>query len=85
MLSLERLVSEKLKEFLSTNNILSENQSGFRKEHSTISASLKVVNDIIEAQDSKKTRGALFYRSLQSIRYSEPLYFKTETAEHWCS
>lgn len=57
---LERLVSEQLKEFLSVNNILSEFQSGFRKEHSTISASMKVVNDIIEALDSKKMCAALF-------------------------
>jgi len=57
---LERLVSEQLKEFLSVNKILSEFQSGLRKEHSTISASLKVVNDSIEAVDCKKMCAALF-------------------------
>uniref|UniRef100_A0A3B4Z3D2 Reverse transcriptase domain-containing protein n=1 Tax=Stegastes partitus TaxID=144197 RepID=A0A3B4Z3D2_9TELE len=57
---LERLVSNQLKDFLNANNILSPYQSGFRKQHSTIMASLKVVNDIIEALDTKKLCTALF-------------------------
>lgn len=47
-------------EFPSANNILSLYQSGFRKEQSTVSASLKAVNDITESLDHNKTGAALF-------------------------
>lgn len=55
------LVSEQLMEFLTVNNILSEYLSGFQKDHSTITASLKVVNDITESQDNKKNMCSSFY------------------------
>ena len=48
---LEALVCDQLKEFLYTNAILSTYQSGFRKKHGTITAALKVVNDITVALD----------------------------------
>lgn len=51
---LDALVWEQLKEFLHTNAILSEYQSGFRKTHSTISAVMRVVNDIIVTLDKKR-------------------------------
>lgn len=35
-------------------------QSGFRKQHSTATAALKVFNDVFEALDSKKFCAALF-------------------------
>lgn len=41
----ERLVSNQLKEFLGSNNTLSSFQSGFRKQRSTVTAVLKVLND----------------------------------------
>lgn len=56
----ERLVSNQLKDFLEETSILSRYQSGFRKKHSTVSAALKVLNDIIEALDLKKVCAALF-------------------------
>jgi len=43
---LEKLVSEQLTQYLNINNILSTNQSGFRKGYSTCTAVLKVLNDI---------------------------------------
>lgn len=56
----ERLVSDQLKDFLERNDILSRHQSGFRKKHSTVSAALKVLNDILEALDLRKLCVALF-------------------------
>ena len=51
---LEALVSEQVKLFLHSNSILSKFQSGFRKKHSTITAAMKVVNDISVALDKKQ-------------------------------
>lgn len=50
---LEALVANQLKEFLYENNIFSSYQSGFRKKHSTVTAALKVVNDISVALDKQ--------------------------------
>lgn len=57
---LERLVGEQLKEFLNINDILSPFQSGFRKQHSAISAALKMINDIAGALDNRKICAVLF-------------------------
>lgn len=57
---LETLVNNQLKEFLSINNTLFDFQSGFRKQHSTTTAALKVLNDFIESVDSKKHCAAVF-------------------------
>ena len=47
-------------DFLDLNNIWNPHQSGFRKQHSTVTAALKVLNDVFEALDSKKSCAALF-------------------------
>ncbi len=57
---LETFVNNQSKDFFSVNNILSDFQSGFRKQHSTTTADLKVLNDFIESVDNKKHCAALF-------------------------
>jgi len=54
------LDGEQLKEFLNANYILSPFQSGFRKQHSTISAALKAINDIVGALDNRNICAPLF-------------------------
>ena len=51
---LEKIVHKQLFEFVNENNILYENQSGFRKGHSTITALTRVVDDIAKSADKKK-------------------------------
>ena len=43
---LEHLISSRLKNYLETNNILTENQHGFRKNHSTISAICTLLHNV---------------------------------------
>jgi hypothetical protein len=50
---LESLVSRQRKAYFQEKNILNGMQSGFRSGHSTVSASLKVLNDIHCALDKK--------------------------------
>lgn len=56
---LEKFVSEQSKEFICKNDILSKHQSGFRKQHSAITATV-VMNDIIGILDKKQSCVALF-------------------------
>ena len=57
---LEKLVQMQLSDYLKRNNILSEAQSGFRKNHSTISSLLKVTDDWLTAIDRGLFTGAVF-------------------------
>ncbi len=57
---LEGLISDQLKDYLETKNILNDLQSGFRKKHSTVTATMKVLNDFISVIDSKEYCVALF-------------------------
>ncbi len=56
----EKLVCDQLKDFLQEKNILNPLQSGFRRQHSTTAAALKVFNDVFEALDSKMFCAAPF-------------------------
>lgn len=49
---LERLMYNRLSNYLTVNKILVDNQFGFREEHSTYMALLRMLNDITEELDS---------------------------------
>lgn len=51
---LEKIVHKQLFEFVNINNIIHENQSGFRGGHSTSTALTRVVDDIVINADKKK-------------------------------
>ena len=57
---LESLVNAQLKSYLSSYSILSPLQSGFRSNHSTLTAVSLVTNDILTALDKKKHCAVLF-------------------------
>ena len=57
---LEKLVQVQLSDYLKCYSILSEALSGFRKSHSTISTSIKVTDDWLNAMDQVLYTGAVF-------------------------
>ena len=57
---LETLVNSQLKSFLSSYSVLSPYQSGFRPNHSTITAITLVTNNIVSALDKRRHCAALF-------------------------
>ncbi len=52
--------SEQLTCYLNVNKVVSINQSGFRKKHSTTTAVLKILNDIVGSTDNGDFCGSLF-------------------------
>jgi hypothetical protein len=46
--------------FINENNILSTHQSGFRKQHSTETTVVSLVDKILDNMDKQKTTGAVF-------------------------
>lgn len=67
---LQRLVNNQLQSYLDENRILSPFQSGFRKLHSTGTASIKVLKDVYEALDAKNYCAALFIDLSKSLTLS---------------
>ncbi len=70
---LETLVNKQLTQYLNDYNILSSNQSGFRKGHSNTTATLKVLNDIVESLDNKQ-HVHVFLLTYQGLRYCGSQY-----------
>ena len=52
---IERIVAEQIKVFLTESNLMPPLQSAYRPGHSTETAILKVLSDILDAADSQKT------------------------------
>ena len=52
---IERIVAEQIKTFLAESNLMPPLQSAYRPGHSTETATLKVLSDILDATDSQKT------------------------------
>jgi len=70
---LEKVVHNRLYNFLSVNNILNVNQFGFRPLHSTTDAVCTFTNDILSAFDNKYTTLAVLldlYKAFDTIDYS---------------
>jgi len=59
-LIVERYVSKYLKNYLETNNLLYNRQSGFRKHHLCQTALIKILDDWISAVDKNEIVGTLF-------------------------
>ena len=57
---MERTVQVQLVSFLTTNKVLSEHQSGFRKRHSTQTAVTYLTDFILERMDKQELTGAVF-------------------------
>ena len=57
---LSQLLLLQLVSFLTTNNVLSEHQSGFRKRHSTQTAVTYLTDFILECMDKQELMGAVF-------------------------
>jgi len=57
---LEKIVANKLVFFLESNNLLSQNQFGFRKEHSTVHPMMLLLNYLTKALNAKKHSIVIF-------------------------
>ena len=67
---LEKAVHKRLYSFLETNKILYNNQFGFRKNHSTIDAIIKFVDEASHSLELKESLLAVFSGSIESVRHN---------------
>ena len=66
----ERVIYSQLYAYFNDNNLMSEQQYGFRAQHSTELASVKLVDHIIKQMDNRyetKTPVAIFLRLIKSF------------------
>ena len=71
--TVERVVYNQLSEYLESNNLLSDNQYGFRRKRSTRDAVTKATDHIREQMDKGKVTGALFMdlrKAFDSVNHS---------------
>ena len=71
--TVERVVYNQLSEYLESNNLLSDNQYGFRRKRSTRDAVTKATDHIHEHMDKGKVTGALFMdlrKAFDSVNHS---------------
>ena len=58
---LERAMYVRLTEHITLNNILTEQQFGFRKGYSTDEAIFKLIHEVLKAQNDKSMVGSIFF------------------------
>ena len=71
--TVQRVVYNQLSEYLESNNLLSDNQYGFRRKRSTRDAVTKATDHIREHMDKGKVTGALFMdlrKAFDSVNHS---------------
>ena len=67
----EKLIADQLYQYMTENNMLSSNQSGFRPLHSTLTCLLKITDDWYSGLDLGKQVGLVFI-DLKRLRYCQP-------------
>ena len=67
----EKVVQEQLTESLNVNKLLYTSQYGFRKAHSTETATLELIDTLLQTLDKKDIPITIFL-CIQSIRYYRP-------------
>ena len=70
----ERIIYNRLYDYLTNLHILCDNQLGFRKNHSTTLALIDLHEKISSAIDRCELAVGVFFRSLESFRYSQSFH-----------
>ena len=78
---LERVISQQLVKYLTDNHLLPDLQSAYRRNHSTETAVLKVLADILLALDSTETGCAGVARFICSVQQRRPRHADPTTAD----
>ncbi|XP_071646641.1 uncharacterized protein [Temnothorax longispinosus] len=59
--ALEHIVAEQIKVYLDNHNLLDPHQSAYRKDHSTHTALIRILDDVRQAADARKVTIAIFF------------------------